>query len=101
VSFTPEQLASKKAFYNFTEQDVGIDEQHGHSVFYKDTNGDVYHTYSCYGRGDERFINTYAHLDVTPKGRNEANSLMDWVKHHDRYEEKQAHADGGGCAACG
>lgn len=99
VSFTPEQLASKKAFYNFVEQDVGIDELHGHSVFYKDANGDVYHTYSCYGRGDERFINTYAHLDVTPKGRNEKSSLIDWVKHHDRYEEKEAH--GGGCAACG
>jgi hypothetical protein len=29
------------------------------------------------------------YLDPTPKGRNEtgpAFTLMDWVKHHDRYE---------------
>jgi predicted dithiol-disulfide oxidoreductase (DUF899 family) len=97
VSFTPEQLASRKAFYNFAEQDVGIDEQHGHSVFYKDQRGDVYHTYSCYARGDERFVSTYALLDITPKGRNEASNLTDWVKHHDRYGD-EAH---GACAVCG
>ncbi|EEA00568.1 protein of unknown function DUF899 thioredoxin family protein [Burkholderia sp. H160] len=97
VSFTPEELASKKAFYNFTEQDVGIDELHGHSVFYKDESGDVYHTYSCYGRGDERFLNTYALLDIAPKGRNEKSNLTDWVRHHDRYGD-QAH---GGCAESG
>ena len=97
VSFTPEQLASKNAFYNFTEQDVGVDELHGHSVFYKDDDGDVYHTYSCYGRGDERFVNAYAHLDVTPKGRNEDHNLTDWVRHHDRYEAEPR----GGCDACG
>ena len=43
-------------------------------------------------------VNGYtAHLDVTPKGRNEDRSLTDWVRHHDRYEEKTQ----GGCAACG
>ncbi|MBB5410503.1 putative dithiol-disulfide oxidoreductase (DUF899 family) [Paraburkholderia sp. RAU6.4a] len=97
VSFTPEQLASKKAFYNFTEQDVGIDEQHGHSVFYKDANGDVYHTYSCYARGDERFVNIYALLDIAPKGRNENSNLTDWVRHHDRYDDHARAA----CPACG
>ena len=35
VSFTPDQLAQKKAFYNFTEQDPGISEREGVSVFYK------------------------------------------------------------------
>lgn len=98
VSFTPEEVASRKAFYNFTETDVGIDELHGHSVFYKDERGDVYHTYSCYGRGGERFINTYAHLDVTPKGREETGGMTDWLRHHDRYEDKKP---SGGCAACG
>jgi predicted dithiol-disulfide oxidoreductase (DUF899 family) len=96
VSFTPEQLASKKAFHNFTDQDVGIDEQHGHSVFYKDDKGDVYHTYSCFGRGDERFITTYALLDTTPKGRNERSNLAEWVRHHDKYEGQPR----GGCAVC-
>jgi predicted dithiol-disulfide oxidoreductase (DUF899 family) len=97
VSFTPEQVASKKACYNFTEQDVGIDELHGHSVFYKDEKGDAYHTYSSYARGGEEFMNTYAHLDVTPRGRNEVSGMTDWLKHHDRYEENAQ----SGCAACG
>ncbi|MFM0336023.1 DUF899 domain-containing protein [Paraburkholderia fungorum] len=97
VSFTPEEVASKTAFYNFTEQDVGIDELHGHSVFYKDEKGDVYHTYSSYARGGEEFMNTYAHLDVTPKGRDEVRGMTDWLKHHDRYEENAK----SGCAACG
>ena len=97
VSFTPEEVASKTAFYNFTEQDVGIDELHGHSVFYKDEKGDVYHTYSSYARGGEEFMNTYAHLDVTPKGREEVRGMTDWLKHHDRYEENTK----SGCAACG
>jgi predicted dithiol-disulfide oxidoreductase (DUF899 family) len=101
VSFTPEQLASKNAFYNFTDQDVGIDEQHGHSVFYKDERGDVYHTYSCFGRGDEQFITTYALLDVAPKGRNEKSNLTDWVRHHDRYDDRYDEPSRGGCAACG
>jgi predicted dithiol-disulfide oxidoreductase (DUF899 family) len=96
VSFTPEEIASKKAFYNFTGQDVGIDELSGHSVFYKDEAGDVYHTYSSYGRGGEQFLSTYAHFDVTPKGRNEKKNMGEWLKHHDRYEEKAS-----GCAACG
>ena len=96
VSFTPEEVASKKAFYNFTEQDVGIDELPGHSVFYKDEAGDVYHTYSTYGRGGEQFLSTYAHFDVTPKGRDEKKNMGDWLKHHDRYEENTK----SGCAAC-
>jgi predicted dithiol-disulfide oxidoreductase (DUF899 family) len=95
VSFTPEEVASKKAFYNFTEQDVGIDELSGHSVFYKDEAGDVYHTYSTYGRGGEQFLSAYAHLDVTPKGREEKKNMGEWLKYHDRYEEKAS-----GCAAC-
>ena len=33
VSFTPEELAKKKAFYNFTEQDPGPPEREGISVF--------------------------------------------------------------------
>jgi predicted dithiol-disulfide oxidoreductase (DUF899 family) len=60
----------------------------GISVFYRDESGDVFHTYSTYGRGDEKLVTTYMYLDLTPKGRAENgpnHNLTDWVRHHDRY----------------
>jgi predicted dithiol-disulfide oxidoreductase (DUF899 family) len=60
----------------------------GISVFYKTDGGEVFHTYSTYGRGVEVMMHTYRLLDLTPKGRDENNLdfTMDWVRHHDRYE---------------
>ncbi|MCB2554741.1 DUF899 family protein, partial [Listeria monocytogenes] len=29
---------------------------------------------------------TYTFLGLTPKGRNE-DAIMDWLRHHDRYDE--------------
>ncbi len=86
VSFSKEDLAAGKVFYNFRMTD-GHEELHGVSVFYKDEAGQVFHTYSSYARGLEDVLGTYMFLDITPKGRAEA-STMDWVKRHDQYEEK-------------
>jgi predicted dithiol-disulfide oxidoreductase (DUF899 family) len=61
-------------------------ENHGLSVFYKNARGDVFHTYSTYARGTDLLIGAYNYLDLTPKGRNET-TIMDWVRHHDRYED--------------
>ena len=75
--------------YNFGRiPDPEIDELPGASVFYKDSNGAIYHTYSTYSRGGEMFLGVYDWLDVAPKGRNENRNgnLMDWVKRHDSYE---------------
>jgi predicted dithiol-disulfide oxidoreductase (DUF899 family) len=60
----------------------------GVSVFYKNDTGEVFHTYSTYGRGVEIMMHTYRLLDLTPKGRDEDNldATMDWVRHHDRYD---------------
>ena len=57
-------------------------------MFYKDDAGDVFHTYSTYGRGVEVMMGTYNLLDLTPKGRDEdgLDFTMEWVRHHDRYE---------------
>ena len=87
VSFRPEELAAGEANYNFTTQRVGSDEMSGRSVFYKDANGNIFHTYSSFARGGEMFLGTYAVLDITPKGRDEMinGNLTDWVRHHDRY----------------
>jgi len=86
VSFTPEEKAT--AVYNYRSEGFPSEEGPGASVFYKDTSGAVYHTYSSYGRGLDIFIGAYNFLDVAPKGRDEDNLgwSMAWVRHHDRYD---------------
>ena len=50
VSYTPEQIASGDAEYNYRPTKV-LEELPDISVFYRDEVGDVYHTYSTYARG--------------------------------------------------
>jgi len=86
VSFTPEQSAEKRAFYNYTMQDPKAPEREGHSVFYKDGNGAVFHCYSCYDRGNDMLNIHYHYLDLVPKGRDEAGRGPYWVRRHDEYD---------------
>ena len=105
VSFTQQDAANGKVFYNFEVRDYQGDELPGTSVFAKDEAGQVFHTYSAYGRGDELLIGAYNFLDLVPKGRNENGpnfDLTDWVRHHDRYDDeakRQAPADDDACCA--
>ncbi len=62
----------------------------GLSVFYRNEAVDIFHTYSTYARGLDILVGTYNYLDLTPKGRNE-DEIMDWVRHHDKYEEAKPH----------
>lgn len=87
VSF-PEEERKDGVFYNFEDQpDPEVDELSGTSVFFKDTDGSIYHTYSTFGRGGEVYLTAYAVIDMTPKGRNETGkgNLSDWVRRHDQY----------------
>jgi predicted dithiol-disulfide oxidoreductase (DUF899 family) len=85
VSATDQEKAAGKMNYNFETIDSASDELPGISAFYKDEAGQVFHTYSTYARGGEMLIGAYHYLDMAPKGRNE-KEIMDWMKHHDRYE---------------
>lgn len=85
VSFTPEEVASGHIDYNFGQWDETGEEWPGLSAFFKDEAGNVFHTYSTFGRGVEAMMGTYAMLDLMPKGRNEDEG-MDWVRRHDRYK---------------
>ena len=85
VSFTPEQVAAKRAYYNFQDIDPGMEDLHGNSVFYRDDQGQIFHTYSAYGRGAESLLTTYVILDMTPNGRNEKGDLTDWVRPSTMY----------------
>lgn len=92
VSFTKDQIAKGDATYNFEPYSGDMEDLHGTSVFIKDKDGAIYHTYSAYARGDERSLGTYMWLDITPNGRNggEGGNLTNWVKRHDQYETAQA-----------
>jgi hypothetical protein len=58
------------------------------SVFFKDPAGEIFHTYSTFGRGGEEFLGIYRYLDGTPKGRDENgpyHTLADWVRPRNMY----------------
>lgn len=88
VSFTPEQVESGRLQYNFAGQKPYGEEMPGLSVFYKDTDGSVYRTYSTYARGLDMLNATYHYLDLVPAGRNEAGGgPMRWLRLRDSYED--------------
>lgn len=69
-------------------------EEQGVSAFLRQ--GDrVFHTYSCYGRGDDLLNSTYNWLDLTARGRQEgweqppgrgSGPIMGWLRRHDEYD---------------
>jgi len=89
VSFTKEQMAAGQVEYNYDKREFPSEEAPGASVFAKDDSGQVFHTYSTYGRGLDIMLGAYNFLDMTPKGRDEdgLDFTMSWVRHHDRYSQ--------------
>ncbi len=59
----------------------------GLSVFRRDDEGAIYHTYSCFSRGLDTLNPVYQLLDLVPKGRDESELPypMDWVHRNDDY----------------
>jgi predicted dithiol-disulfide oxidoreductase (DUF899 family) len=51
LSFTPEEIAEGKAYYNYGIRPIGASDEQGISIFYRNERGEVFHTYSCHGRG--------------------------------------------------
>ncbi|MGC2386841.1 MAG: thioredoxin family protein [Nitrososphaeraceae archaeon] len=86
VSFTQDQLTKKEDSYNYTDQ-AWMSEREGMSVFYKDSAGHVFHTYSAYARGIDMLNAAYNYLDLVPKGRDEIGHAFPqfWVRRHDEY----------------
>ena len=89
VSFTPEELESGEVYYNYSKRAFPLEEAHGVSVFYKDDDGGIFHTYSCYARGLDMTNAAYHMLDLVPKGRDEQDLpyTMTWLRRHDSYED--------------
>ncbi len=87
VSFTPEQLEDKVARYNYRDGASFGPEMPGMSVFSRDDQDAIYHTYSCFSRGLDTLNPVYQMLDLVPKGRDESELPypMDWVRRNDSY----------------
>ena len=86
-------------WYTITDDfdaDFDVDQWHGHNAFYRD--GDrVFRTYFIDGRGDEALGTTWAYLDMTALGRQEAwedspegypqTKPYGWWNYHDNYDQ--------------
>lgn len=88
VSFDKGAAERGDITYNYVRSTFPAEEAPGVSVFAKDDKGQVFHTYSTFGRGLDILIGTYNYLDLVPKGRDEASLpwSMAWVRRHDQYE---------------
>ena len=88
VTVTEAELASGDPIYNFGTLPFHVTEMPGLSVFYKDADGTIFHTYSTYARGLDMFNAAYHLLDVVPKGRDEEGLPygMAWLRRRDQYD---------------
>ncbi|HSR63427.1 MAG TPA: thioredoxin family protein [Gammaproteobacteria bacterium] len=88
VFFTGDELERNEAYYNYHKTGFPGTEAPGISVFYKDKNGAIYHTYSCYARGLDMLNGAYHYMDLVPKGRDEHNMkyTMEWLRRRDQYD---------------
>jgi predicted dithiol-disulfide oxidoreductase (DUF899 family) len=89
-------------WYTLTDEfdaDFGVDEWHGTNAFLR--NGDnVFRTYLVNGRGDEAMGSTWAYLDITALGRQEAwedspsgypqEPPYEWWNLHDEYDRERS-----------
>jgi predicted dithiol-disulfide oxidoreductase (DUF899 family) len=64
VSFTKAEEAKSEVYYNYKMGEFMSDELPGLSVFYKDENGDIFHSYSTYARGLDILVGAYNLLDL-------------------------------------
>ncbi len=86
ASFTPEEVASHAAVFNYGSE-PGFEDREGISIFVRKRQGRVFHSYSTYARGIDAMNSAYQFLDLTPKGRDEpaGGDPQFWVRRHDEY----------------
>ena len=86
VSARSEEVAKGERYYNYRVGKM-TGEMPGISVFHKDPDGNIFHTYSTYERGLDMLNGAYHILDLLPKGRDEEGLqfTQSWVRRHDEY----------------
>ncbi|MFZ0971425.1 MAG: DUF899 domain-containing protein [Solirubrobacteraceae bacterium] len=80
-------VSTQNASATGTTLDGYFSEGHGVSTFVRE-GGTVYHCYSSYARGTEFLMGYYAILDRAPKGRDEGDQPMNWLRRHDEYDRQ-------------
>jgi predicted dithiol-disulfide oxidoreductase (DUF899 family) len=83
VAFEPDELS--EPVYNYGTLAPRRPDREGVSVFAKDADGRVFHTYSAYARGIDLVNTAYNYLDLVPNGRDEDGRGPFWVRRHDEY----------------
>jgi len=84
---TPEDLARPDNNTNYGTLRFTITDVPVISVFARDADGQLYHTYSTYSRGLDMLNGAYHYLDLLPKGRDEEGLAhhMSWLRLRDEY----------------
>jgi predicted dithiol-disulfide oxidoreductase (DUF899 family) len=84
---TRDEIARGGNNSNYGTRRFTIEDVPAISVFFKDADGALYHTYSTYSRGLDMLNGAYHYLDIVPKGRDEDGLPyhMDWVRLRDEY----------------
>jgi predicted dithiol-disulfide oxidoreductase (DUF899 family) len=88
VSFRPE--AQEEPVYNYGTLTPGRADREGMSVFYRDADETIFHTYSSYARGIDILNAAYNYIDLAPKGRDEHGRSQSWVRRRDSYDAETA-----------
>jgi predicted dithiol-disulfide oxidoreductase (DUF899 family) len=88
VSFRPDQIAKGEIYQNYRRKQGSMSDVAGVSVFYRDSDEKIFHTYSCYERGLDMLNAGYHLLDLVPRGRDEDGLSFPqaWVRFRDSYE---------------
>jgi predicted dithiol-disulfide oxidoreductase (DUF899 family) len=88
VSFRPEAGRPGEIYYNYRWRKSSMSDLPGISVFFRDDDRAIYHTYSTYERGVDMMNAGYHYLDLAPKGRDEdgLTGTQSWVRYRDSYE---------------
>jgi len=71
VSFKKEDIAAGRAIFNYGTRIKSSEDMMGASIFVRNDDGEVFHTYSAFARGIENLMGTFMWLDLTPKGRHQ------------------------------
>ena len=89
ASFTDDEMQQGEVFYNFEKRAFPSTEAPGISVFCKNEQNEVFHTYSCYARGLDMLNGAYHLMDLAPRGRDEAGLpfSMGWLRRRDQYAD--------------
>jgi len=85
VSFSSKENEDTEITYNYRKQPYFMDELPGVSVFFKNDKDEIFHTYSTYSRGVDILNGAYNYIDLAPKGRDEKDGIMNWLRRHDQY----------------